>query len=92
MRRRTNDEEQQDQPQETQGFNMKNPSKVEGKKTTGASQQIFTISGVYLQHLTAAYMRNNQREANPKGYMNRPKPPGNGPLLHSVESWPFLVQ
>ena len=31
MRRRTNDEEQQDQPQETQGFNMENPSNVEGK-------------------------------------------------------------
>ena len=27
-------------------------------KTTGASQQIFTISGVCLQHLTAAYKRN----------------------------------
>jgi hypothetical protein len=31
MRRRIDDEEQQDQPQETGGFNMENPSNVEGK-------------------------------------------------------------
>jgi len=37
-----------DQTQRTRGFNMENPPKAEGK-TTGTSQQIFTISSVQLQ-------------------------------------------
>jgi len=34
-------------------------------KTTSASQQIFTISGVCLQCLTATYKRNNQTRSKP---------------------------
>ena len=54
-------------PMGTRDFNVENPSNNGGEKTTGASQQYFTISGevtnaVGLQYVaypkTAAYKRN----------------------------------
>jgi hypothetical protein len=45
-----NNEEQKRNPNtETQDFNMKNPLQQREVKTTGSSQQNFTISGVCLQ-------------------------------------------
>jgi len=46
--------------QETQGFNVENPSNAKGKKPQAPASKNFIISGVYLQHLTAAYKRNNR--------------------------------
>jgi hypothetical protein len=44
-----NEERQRNHSTETQDFNVENPLKQREVKTTGASQQNFTISGVCLQ-------------------------------------------
>jgi len=46
--------------QETQGFNVENPSNAKGKKLRAPASKNFTISGVCLQHQAAAYKRNNK--------------------------------
>jgi hypothetical protein len=44
-----NKERKRDHSMETQDFNVENPLQQREVKTTGASQQKFTISGVCLQ-------------------------------------------
>jgi len=39
---------------------VENPSNAKGKKPQAPASKNFIISGVYLQHLTAAYKRNNR--------------------------------
>jgi hypothetical protein len=44
-----NEEQKRNHSTETQNFNVENSLQQREVKTTGASQQNFTISGVYLQ-------------------------------------------
>jgi hypothetical protein len=44
-----NEERKENHSMETQDFNVENPLQQREVKTTGASQQNFTISGVFLQ-------------------------------------------
>ena len=85
-------------PQETQGFNVENPSNVKGKNHGRQLANLHYIGCVFTTPNGGLQEELTKRGANPTGYINRtPQAPlaqafHNGPPLRSVGSRPFLVQ